>query len=218
MRIRVSFFAPALTLAILGLLAGSPAVACTCFCDSICDELGDCCFPGCGGPIEAFQATVTPLGQGKAIVTLGGALTTNMLAGSACLTAFPSFDGVAQVDAIRLVNTATGEPIYSFASNELSATSVQELIATSDPELAAQEWLGFHAVVPVTVPDGVLTQFALEVTLAPGANYRDLVRAVDQQVVVAGSADVEGALDFHHAWIRSLDDADVRIQGRGVKP
>lgn len=216
MKTRVLYCALALT--VFAMLAGTPpALACTCYCDSICGELGDCC-PGCGpgGPVVALEATVTPLGQGVALVTLGGSLTTQMAAGSACLTAFSNFDGVAQINSIALVNAATGTPIYSFTPNELSAESVKALIAESgDSELAAQEWLGFHGVVPRDVPDGIVTQFALEVSLEPGANYYDLLRAVQSQVMVAGSADLEGSLDLHHVWLRSLADTPVSFQGRG---
>ena len=210
----VSVFA----IALVTMLAPTPAAACTCFCDSICEVLGDCCWLGCGGGIEAAttidsSVSVTPVGERGAQIQVIGALTMAMEGATSCVAGVPQLSGVASVDSIHLKNVTTGEVIYEFHPNRKASATLSKLGQNEGPRGLAQDWDGFHAYVADSVPSGIATAFEINVTLAEDTSFRDLVFALRSGGALSGgSAHADGALDFHHYFVRGLAEMPIAIR------
>lgn len=211
---------PLVVVLALGVFLGgsSPAAACNCFCDSICEILGDCCFPGCGGD-RLTGVTVRPLPDNQALILFNGGHATEMAVSASCLVGFPVLDEIAFVESVEILDAATGAVLHTTTASELAIDSVREILVRSGAkEIASGDWLGFVGTVAEDVPDGTRTQFALQVTLQPGTSYRELAKALQLQGhLVGGAANPDGTSDFHHYFVRNLGAAHVEVESpRGV--
>ncbi len=194
--------------------AAQKAEACGCLCDHLCPIYNDCC-PWClGGPSEQIgpSATVAPLGANRALVTISGAITTSMEAATSCATGFEAVTGIASIDAVRLVNLASGEVIYDFLANPNSTDSFEALAAARPRPAANELWAGFQGFVLEDVPDGLVTAFAVEVTLQQGVSLQQLARAIRREGSFGGgSSAADGSLDLHHYFLRSFRNIPVTV-------
>jgi hypothetical protein len=188
-----------------------PVAACSCFCDSLCSGLGDCCSWCPDGRAESAQVQLTPLpGQGARIV-VDGIASMGMDAGLSCIAGLQEVSGVRNVNSISVVNALTGELLYAFSPNNRSGESFEGLL-TDLGRPAQASWLGFQVTLPNQLVAGVPTNFVFDVTLEKGVNVRKLASFLRQEGTFAGgSANPDGTLDFHHYFVRDLKDLDIQV-------
>lgn len=193
-----------------------PASACTCWCDSICGGLGDCC-PWCDGNANASQAsqgsqvTVTPL-RGQQVRIMVSGLQSMEMEGGSCGAGLLEVPGIKTVDSVRVINAVTGKPIYTFADNQISGRSFEEL-AEEVGGPTRGTWRGFQADVVTSVPDRVPSKFVIDVTLEKGVSLFKIANALrNRSGLGGGSANPDGSLDRHHVFLRDLKSMEFQIR------
>jgi hypothetical protein len=205
------------------LVTDGKASACTCYCDSICSQLGDCCYPGCGDQEASTAAAATvkvaPLPGHGARVVVTGLNTMAMSGGFDCSTALGGIPGVERITSLSLVHAKTGKPIYSFFGDDLAGRSFEELAADLDRGDPNTKWLGFHTRMENDVAGEIPSQFVIDVKLKRGVSFLKFASDLrNRGIFGGGSANVDGTLDLHHYFLRDLKNFDFQIKIPRGKP
>jgi len=202
-------------LAILSLLNALPASACMnpeCPPWLLCQDQP----PNYSGVAPAGTTLVTKLGADKALIQVGHYSTPQMSVTYACSVAFPLVKGIARIDKVQLVATATGLPLanYHWVKSDASIDQFATLIE-KDADMTHMNgvgYQGFFTRVTGGSQGGIDHSFVFEVTLKPGTTVAQLVAALRAQGVVAnGSANFDGTLNYGHYFMRRVGDGQVDV-------
>jgi hypothetical protein len=212
-----------LAIAILPLAGLShPALACM--------EPIDCPYWDCPiGPIgvgsglaSAGQTEITFLGPNRVQIAVGSYSTPSMPATYACSVALTPVDGIESVDRITMVDHATGQvlPNYSWVPSDAATGEFSTLVEDAGVMSPKQaQWSGFFTEVQGGSVGGIRHSFVIEATLAKGTTIKKLIAALREQgMLVNGSANFDGTLNFAHYYFRRLGDGPISVVFPGRRP
>jgi len=169
-----------------------------------------------GGLVPGGTTLVTLTGRDKAVISVGHYVTPQMDVTYECSVAFPIVPGIKRIDKLTLVEDATGLPLphYQWASSDAAIGQFQRL-AEDDADMAnaaEMQWQGFFSQVQGGSKGGIMHSFVFEVTLEPGTTLPKLLAALRAQgVLVNGSANPDGTLNYGHYYLRRVGDGDVHL-------
>jgi hypothetical protein len=195
------------------LAAVAPVEACMTPCKFFCPEKPPIV---ASGLVPGGTTIVTQTAPDKARIEVGHYTTPQMSVTYACSVAFPKVKGIASIDDVALIATATGLPLthYHWVPNDASVAQFQTL-AKDDAGMAHADrisWQAFFSEVEGGSQGGIDHSFVFEVTLKPGTTLAQLLAGLRAQGVLAnGSANFDGTLNFGHYFLRRIADGDMAM-------